>query len=91
MSKPETFMGIDAVKQRFNVTIVGGDTPWQVSLDAAGLNELSARLAAAGPVQILLEAPGVLKTELAVELSAVGHVFVAANLRQVRDFARRIG
>ena len=91
MSKPEILVGIDAVKQHLDVAIVGGDTPWQVSLDAAGLNELCARLAAAAPAQIVLEATGVLETELAMELSTVGHVVVAANLRQVRDFARRTG
>ena len=91
MSKPEIFVGIDVVKQHLDMAIVGGDTPWQVSLDAAGLNKLCARLAAAAPAQIVLEATGDLETELAVELSTVCHGGVAANLRLVWDFARPTG
>ena len=58
MSKPESVVGIDVAKQHLDVAIAGEDTVWRVSHDAAGLTELCARLAAAAPAQIVMEATG---------------------------------
>ena len=91
MSKSEIFVGIDVAQPHLDVAIAGEDAVWRVSYDAAGLTELCARLAAAAPAQIVLEATGGLETEVAVALSAVGHAVVVANPRQVRDFARATG
>ena len=91
MSKPEFFVGIDVAQPHLDVAIAGQDTVWRVSHDAAGLTELCARLVAAAPAQIVMEATGGLETEVAVALSAAGHAVVVANPRQVRDFARATG
>ena len=91
MSKPEFFVGIDVAQPHLDVAIAGEDTVWRVSHDAAGLTELCARLAAAAPAQIVMEATGGLETEVAVALSTAGHAVVVANPRQVRDFARATG
>ena len=91
MSKPEVFVGIDVAQPHLDVAIAGEDTVWRVSHDAAGLTQLCARLAAAAPAQIVMEATGGLETEVAVALSTAGHAVVVANPRQVRDFARATG
>ena len=91
MSKPEFFVGIDVAQPHLDVAIAGEGTVWRVSHDAAGLTELCARLVAAAPAQIVMEATGGLETEVAVALSAAGHAVVVANPRQVRDFARATG
>ena len=78
-------------QQHLDVAIAGEDTVWRVSHDGAGLTELRARLAAAAPAQIVMEATGGLETEVAVALSTAGHAVVVANPRQVRDFARATG
>ena len=91
MSKPEFFVGIDVAQPHLDVAIAGEDTVWRVSHDAAGLTELCARLVAAAPAKIVMEATGGLETEVAVALSATGHAVVVANPRQVRDFARATG
>ena len=91
MSKPEFFVGIDVAQPHLDVAIAGEDTVWRVSYDAAGMTELCARLAAAAPAQVVMEATGGLETEVAVALSAAGHAVVVANPRQVRDFARATG
>ena len=84
-------MGIDVAQSHLDVAIAGEDTVWRVSHDAAGLTELCARLAAAAPAQVVMEATGGLETEVTVALSAAGHAVVVANPRQVRDFARATG
>ena len=91
MSKPEIFVGIDVAQQHLDVAIAGEDTVWRVSHDAAGLTELCARLAAAAPAQIVMEAIGGLETEVAVALNTAGHAVVVANPRQVRACARATG
>ena len=91
MSKPEFFVGIDVAQPHLDVAIAVEDAVWRVSYDAAGLTELCARLAAAAPAQVVMEATGGLETEVAVALSAAGLAVAAANPRQERDFARATG
>ncbi len=70
MPKPEFLVGVDVAKPHLDVAFAGEDIVWRVSHDAAGLTELCARLAAAAPAQIVMEATGGLETEVAVVLSA---------------------
>ena len=81
MFKTEAFVGIEVAKQRLDVAIASKDTVGPASPDAVGLAVLCAGLAAATPAQIVMEATGDLKTDVAVELNAPSQAVVAANPR----------
>jgi transposase len=91
MTPPTLFVGIDVAKDWLDVAEGAEAKPWRVSYDEAGLNSLIARLSAAKPELIVLEATGGYESELAIALEAAGLPVVIMNPKRVREFARSKG
>jgi transposase len=84
-------VGIDVSKDRLDVAVRPSGENFVVPRNAAGLEELSARLAALTPHVVALEATGGFETVAAAALSAVGLPVVVVNPAQIRHFAQAIG
>ena len=87
MQQEPTYVGIDVAKEMLDVALRPTGECWRVAHDAAGLEQLVARLQALAPALIVLKATGGLELELAAAALPV----VVVNPRQVRDFARATG
>ena len=84
-------MGIDVAKEMLDVALRPTGERWRVEHDAAGLEQLVARLQALAPARVVLEATGGLELELVGALAAAALPVVVVNPRQTRDFARATG
>ena len=93
MQREPTYVGIDVAKEMLDVALRPAGERWRVAHDAAGLEQLVARLQAlaAAPALIVLEATGGLELGLVGALAAAALPVVVVNPRQVRDFARATG
>ena len=91
MQQEATYVGIDVAKEMLDVALRPTGERWRVEHDAAGLEQLLARLQAPAPALIVLEATGGLELELVAALAAAALPVVVVNPRQVRDFARATG
>lgn len=86
-----SYVGIDVSKDWLDVHVAPAGEDWRVSRDAAGLDELVARLGAAVPQCIGVEATGGYETVVAATLAAAGLPVVVLNPAQVRHFANALG
>jgi len=85
------FVGIDVSKDRLDVAMRPGDGAFAVSRDAAGLEELVARLGAMKVEVVTVEATGGFEGVVAASLGAA-HIPVAViNPAQIRAYAQAIG
>ena len=91
MQQEPTYVGIDVAKDMLDVALRPSGERWRVEHDAAGLEQLLARLPAPAPALIVLEATGGLELELVAALAAAALPVVVVNPRQTRDFARATG
>ena len=91
MQQEATYVGIDVAKEMLDVALRPTGERWRVEHDAAGLEQLLARLQAQAPALIVLEATGGLELELVAALAAAALPVVVVNPRQTRDFARATG
>ena len=91
MQRDLTYVGIDVVKEMLDVALRPTGERWRVEHDAAGLEQLVARLQALAPARVVLEATGGLELELVGALALAALPVVVVNPRQVRDFARATG
>jgi transposase len=91
MDSAARYVGIDVAKATLDVTIRPGGEAWSAQNDEAGLRALVARLRAAAPALVVLEATGGYELAAVAALAAAGLPVVVANPRQVRDFARATG
>ena len=93
MQQEATYVGIDVAKEMLDVALRPTGERWRVAHDAAGLEQLVARLQAlaAAPARVVLEATGGLELELVAALAAAALPVVVVNPRQTRDFARATG
>ena len=91
MQQEATYVGIDVAKEMLDVALRPTGERWRVEHDAAGLEQLLARLQAPAPALIVLEATGGLELELVAALAAAALPVVVVNPRQTRDFARATG
>ena len=91
MQQEATYVGIDVAKDMLDVALRPSGERWRVEHDAAGLEQLLARLQAQAPALIVLEATGGLELELVAALAAAALPVVVVNPRQTRDFARATG
>ena len=91
MQQEATYVGIDVAKEMLDVALRPTGERWRVEHDAAGLEQLLARLQALAPALIVLEATGGLELELVAALAAAALPVVVVNPRQTRDFARATG
>lgn len=86
-----TYAGIDVSKDQLDVHIHPAGEAFSVSRDAAGLEELVARLKPVAARIIAVEATGGFETIVVASLAAVGLPVVLVNPLQVRKFAEALG
>jgi transposase len=87
----ETFIGIDVSKATLDIHLRPSGEEWSTPNDDEAIAVLVARIAAHGPLLIVLEATGGLERRILAALLGAKLPAVAINPRQVRDFARAIG
>jgi transposase len=87
MSAPQVFVGIDVVKAQLDIALRPTDERWAVTNDETGIAALVARLQAAQPTLIVLEATSGYHRAVVAALAAAAVPLVVINPRQVRDFA----
>lgn len=85
------FVGIDVSKDRLDVHLRPSGEAFAVARDGPGLEELAARLSAAAPALVVLEATGGFEQTVAAALAAASLPLAVANPVQVRAFARATG
>ncbi len=86
-----TIVGIDVSKDRLDVAILPTNEAFCVPRDAAGLDELLARLKPLSPQAIALEATGGYETVVVATLSAAGLPALIVDPARVRRFAQASG
>lgn len=86
-----TYIGIDVSKHRLDVAVLPSGEGFAVSRDAAGLDDLLARLRPLAPELVALEATGGFETVVAATLGAAGLAVAVINPAQVRAFGRALG
>jgi transposase len=91
MSSAGLYVGIDVSKAALDVAFGSDGEEVQVANDEGGVAELSARLAQAKPVLVVLEATGGYEWLVAATLAGRGQPVAVVNPRQVRDFAKGAG
>jgi len=84
-------VGIDVSKDRLDVHVRPKGEVFAVSRDAAGLEELAARLLPLDPRLVAVEATGGFETVVAASLGAAGLPLAIVNPMQVRAFAKALG
>jgi transposase len=85
------FVGIDVSKARLDVAMRPSDETESVSNDGAGIDSLVKRFKEIRPALIVLEATGGFERQVMRALASAELAVVAANPRQVRDFAKATG
>jgi transposase len=84
-------VGIDVSKDRLDVVVRPSGEAFTVSRNAAGVEQLVARLRKLSPYLVALEATGGFETVVAAALGAAGLPVVVVNPAQVRAFATALG
>jgi transposase len=87
----KVIVGIDVSKDRLDVAVRPSGEAFVVARNAAGLEELVARLAGLGAHLIALEATGGFETVVAASLGAAELPVVVVNPAQIRAFAKALG
>lgn len=85
------FIGIDVSSQTLEIARSDQAATWQVTNDAAGIEQLVQQLAGLGPALVVLEATGGYEFEAACALQAARLAVAVVNPRTARDFARAMG
>jgi transposase len=85
------FAGIDVSKDHLDAHVRPDGTAFRAAADEAGDAAVVARLAAAGPALIVLEATGGYEAPVAAALAAAGLPVAVVNPRQARRFAEATG
>ena len=86
-----SIVGIDVSKDRLDVGVRPSGERFAVARNAAGLEQLVARLHELSPGVIALEATGGFETIAAATLAAAGLPVVIVNPAQIRAFAKAVG
>ncbi|HYZ22586.1 MAG TPA: transposase [Rhodopila sp.] len=87
----ERFVGIDVAKACLDVHVLPEAEAFQVTRNAAGIEELARRLASLAPKLITLEATGGFESVVAAGLAAADLPVAVVNPAQVRAFAQALG
>jgi transposase len=85
------FVGIDVAKDHLDVHLLPAGTAFRVANDDAGIADLVARLGAAAPALIVLEASGGYQNPVVAALGAAALPVAVVNPRQARRFAEGHG
>jgi transposase len=86
-----TFVGIDVSKDHLDVSVRPTGEAARLGNDEPGVAAAVARVAAAGPAVVVLEATGGYEAPLAAALAAAGLPVAVVNPRQARRFAEATG
>jgi transposase len=86
-----TFVGIDVGKDHLDVHVRPTGEAFRAAADEPGVAAAVARVAAAGPAAVVLEATGGYEAPLAAALAAAGLPVAVVNPRQARRFAEATG
>jgi transposase len=86
-----TFVGIDVAKDHLDVHLHPQSIAFRVANDDGGIDDLVARLVAAGPALIVLEATGGYQNPVVAALGAAELPVAVVNPRQARRFAEGHG
>lgn len=86
-----TIVGIDVSKDRLDVAVLPSNEAFWVPRDAAGLDDLLARLKPLSPQAVALEATGGYETVVVATLSAAGLPALIVDPARVRRFAQASG
>jgi transposase len=84
-------VGLDVSKAGLDVHLLPAGEAFAVGRDAAGIDELIARLRPLAPAMVAVEATGGLESVVAAGLGAAGLPVVVVNPAQVRAFAQALG
>ncbi len=84
-------VGIDVAKAGLDVHVLPAGEAFAVGRDAAGIDELIARLRPLAPALVAVAATGGLESVVAASLGAAGLPVVVVNPAQVRAFAQALG
>jgi transposase len=84
-------VGIDVSKDRLDVAVRPSCEAFVVERNAAGLEDLAARLRELSPGVVALEASGGFETIAAAALASAGLPVAIVNPAQIRSFAKAIG
>lgn len=87
----EIFVGVDVSKDRLDVHVLPAGEAFAVARDGEGVEALAGRLAALGPVLVVLEATGGFERVVAAGLLGAGLPVAVVNPAQVRAFAQALG
>ena len=90
MTSAQVFVGIDVSKAQLDIAL-RPEGRFSASNDEAGFAQILARLNAAPPTLVVLEATGGLEIPITGILAAAGVPVAVVNPRQVRDFAKAAG
>ena len=85
------FVGIDVSKDRLDVAVLPSGEVFATGRDAAGLDDLLARLRPLAPELVALEATGGFETVVAATLAGAGLPVAILNPAQVRAFGAALG
>lgn len=85
------FVGIDVSKDRLDIALRPSGGAFTVERNAAGLEQLVARLTVLSPHIVALEATGGFETVAAAALAAARLPVVVVNPAQIRAFAKALG
>jgi transposase len=85
------FVGIDVSKDRLDIHLRPAGEGFAVPRDGPGLERLTARLRAAAPALVVIEATGGFEATVAAALACAGLPLAVVNPAQVRAFARAVG
>jgi transposase len=91
MKSSALYVGIDVSKAILDVAFGADGALVQVTNDEAGIKDLVARLAKAGPELVVLEATGGYESLVAAAVAGKDIPVAVVNPRQVRDFAKATG
>jgi transposase len=85
------FVGIDVSKDQLDVAVLPGEEVFGLPRQAAGLDELVARLTAMPVKVVAIEATGGFEAVVAASLAAAGIPVAVVNPAQIRSYAHAIG
>jgi len=87
----EVMVGVDVSLARLDVAVWPNQEIFRIGNDAAGIEQLLARMLELRPRAVIVEASGGLEDLLVSELCAAAIPVARVNPRQVREFARSLG
>jgi len=87
----KVYVGIDVAKDSMEIAVHASEQRWSFTNDEAGVSRVASLLEDMAPALVVLEATGGLELPLTAALAVAGVPTVAANPRQVRDFAKATG